>query len=148
MRRYRRHRPCFLDYTLTVNCSATDDVGNVVVGEAKTIDVLYADAVKNQNIVVDMSNINTTGNTAEKVNLGSFTVSNIEYREYTGFEVVLKDYNGEAISGLTLDTYYNKLGDVMHVENISFQPAVAGIYELYISIFDVTGNTQTYAYAI
>lgn len=137
-----------LDYTLTVNYSAIDDAGNRVIGEEKTIDVLYADAVKNQNITVDMSNINTTGNAGEKVNLGSFTVSNVEYREYTGFEVVLKDYNGEAISGLTLDTYYNKLGDVMHVENINFQPAVAGIYELYISVFDVTGNTQVYAYAI
>ncbi len=135
---------------LKVNYSATDDAGNKVDGAEQTIDILDATEIGDQYEALSVSmNINTSGGTAgQTVELGGFTVGNITHREYTGFEVVLKDYNGETISGLTLDTYFNKAGDTLNVTNMSFQPAIAGVYELYITVFDVTGNSQAYAYAI
>ena len=127
--------------------SATDDAGNKTEIFEETVDVLYAGNVSGQTLDITM-NITPEGKAGTTVDLGGFTVSGVEHREYTGFEITLKDYNGEILSGLDLYTYYNKAGDTMYVKNITFQPAKGGIYELYIKIFDITGKSNVYAYAV
>jgi len=80
-------------------------------------------------------------------NLGGFDIEGVEWEDYTGFEISLRDPNGAFVNTTSYSFFYD---GVLSVRNITASPTVVvgeyGIYSLLIRAFDVSGISQVRAY--
>ncbi|MBE5730945.1 MAG: hypothetical protein E7350_03245, partial [Clostridiales bacterium] len=139
--------------SISFRYEATDDVGNTAAlldGEdLYTIDV-YTAATELDASKIDLSSIvdaTLVAGTADKQNLGGFTVQGISQREFVGFELSVKDEDGNALDNVSAYVYFAEVaGETnLYVKNISFNPAKSGNYELNIRILDAVGNSYAYS---
>ena len=84
------------------------------------------------------------------IKAGGFTVSATEdMRNYTGFEVAVKDGNGDLLN-VTLETV-SEIKDgstTIYVKNITFKAGAAGTHTMIVRVFDVNGLSSAYGYTV
>ena len=81
-------------------------------------------------------------------NLGGFNITGIEHKAYTGFEITLRDPNGDIINTTSYSFHVRHAEDYysLHVRNITAAPTVPGVYSLLIRAFDISGISQIQAF--
>lgn len=101
---------------------------------------------------------NTSRNTAtieagDTVVAGGFSidVDDASMRKLTGFEVTVKNPNGDVVN-TTLDTVsvdnVGSSGSKIYVSNITFKASVKGTYRLTVKVFDANGVSSAYGYSV
>lgn len=142
-----------LENSISLKYEATDDVGNTAAlkdGEnLYSIDVYTAQTELNAS-EIDLSGIvdaTLVAGSGDKQYLGGFTVNGIGQREFVGFELSVKDAQGNVLDNVTAYAYFAEVGGVtnLYVKNISFNPAKGGNYELNIRVLDAIGNSYAYS---
>ncbi|MBR2970992.1 MAG: Ig-like domain repeat protein [Clostridia bacterium] len=142
-----------LGASISLRYEATDDVGNTATllnGEdLYTIDV-YTAATELDASKIDLSGIvdaTLAAGTGDKQYLGGFAVNGISQREFVGFELSVKDEDGNALDNVSAYVYFAEVAGAtnLYVKNISFNPAKSGNYELNIRILDAVGNSYAYS---
>ncbi len=89
-------------------------------------------------------------------NVGGFTIdtTNVDMRDYVGFEVVVADPDGDPLNVTldvinTIDDRDNPTKATIYVKNITFIPATATgtdeVYTITVRVFDVNGNNSAYS---
>ncbi len=78
--------------------------------------------------------------------LGWFKIDNIEQPEFVGFELTVKDEEGNSLDGVTSNVFFTK-GETqsLYVKDIRFDPANTGDYEINIRLLDAKNNSFVYA---
>lgn len=130
---------------VTLNFSAKDDVGNSSAMKATEIDVLYADKLVQTALHAEFNIEDKGGRAGEAINLGGFEISNVENREYTGFELSVTDPKGNEIP-FTAYTYTDKDTKNIVVRDITVTSGVEGSHILAVKLFDISGVSKAYAY--
>ncbi len=84
------------------------------------------------------------------INAGGFeiSVSDVDMRKYTGFEVSVTDEKGNE-QNVTLETFtvFDDSTATIYVNNITFVPGAAGKHYLTIRVFDVNNKSSVYGYS-
>ncbi|MCL2556274.1 MAG: hypothetical protein FWE03_04590 [Firmicutes bacterium] len=93
-------------------------------------------------------------------NLGGFDIVGISRRAraYTGFEITLRDPNGDFVNTTSYSFFYPRVDKLdedashygeystLHVRHITAQPTVPGKYSLLVRAFDISGVSQIRAF--
>ncbi|MCH5163939.1 MAG: hypothetical protein J1F36_02860 [Clostridiales bacterium] len=142
--------------------SATDDAGNTSSLKTKNDadeDVNYSlnvyiasGAVKSDDIEgsIDFSALATEtikAGSSEVQRIGGFVVKNITQREFVGFELSIKDEEGNSLDGVSSFVFFAEEDGVenLYVKNIQFNPAKGGDYEINVRVLDAKGSSILYA---
>ncbi len=135
---------------LKLTLKVTDKVGNSK-EEFKEIDVVSSE-VANDKLALATDDLTLSGpfKTNALAELGSFDITvgdapvgdvkNDEYRDFTGYELSLKNPDGDYVK-LSSEYYYNTENNHMVVRNINFVPEKVGEYQLNIRAFDLSGQS-------
>lgn len=84
------------------------------------------------------------------IKAGGFTVAATEdMRAYTGFEVAVRDGNGDLLN-VTLETVSEVKDGIttVYVKNITFKAGAAGTHTMIVRVFDVNGLSSAYGYTV
>lgn len=137
------------DNTITLILTVKDKLGysktdsaDVKVFSSESENVSFAMPAAN----FDIKTQNTDGSkfkTNAVAELGSFKidVGNADFRPYTGYEFSVKNTaDGKYVNDVESEHYYSVADNQIVVRNISFKPSQAGVYQVSVRAFDLTGK--------
>ncbi len=149
------------DITMYFYVAATDAVGNTLrntegnvedyTKSKATVKIIGAAGENDGKFTGEVTLPSGTVHTDDKINVGGFKIeTSTDLRKYTGFEVVVKDGNGD-VSNVTLETFTavdeTSKKATIYVKNITFLAGAAGDNTLTVRVFDVNGRNSVYSYA-
>ncbi len=78
--------------------------------------------------------------------IGEFAIEKIEQPEFVGFELSIKDEDGNSLDGVTSNVFYTEgENKALYVKDIRFNPGKSGDYEVNIRLFDAKNNSYVFA---
>lgn len=128
--------------TVTLELTVTDKLGNSK-SDSATVKVFSYDT-PNDSLALDVAalNVGSDYKVNDKITLGKFEINGVDenFRKFTGYEVSVKDPNGNYLPEVSSEYYYDTVARKIVVRNISFTANKEGAYQLSVRAFDLSGQ--------
>ncbi len=128
---------------IVLKLTVTDNAGNAP-AEAEAKVMVFSAASGNTVMALDTANLSLGGKfqTKEVAELGGFeiNVGNDSFRKFTGYELSVKAPDGGLVPEVSSEYYYDTAADKIVVRNIQFTPNSAGVYQISVRAFDLSGQ--------